>query len=156
VHAAHRDVESRKGAFQAAENDMADRIGNGRADAGFPQVMLPFGLEALVEINRPTLEAMAQMNGKVYENIATLNKNWASFLNRRLKEDLGMPKQLASCKNVQEIYSVYADFFQTAMSDYQSEFEQMSKIGKALAEETLQSVQTRVQEISREAGRAHN
>jgi hypothetical protein len=135
---------------------MAERTGNGRAEPAFPQMMVPFGLEALVEINRPTLEAMAQMNGRVYENIATLNKNWASFVNRRLKEDLGMPKQLASCKNVQEIYSVYADFFQTAMSDYQSEFEQMSKIGKALAEETMQAVQTRVQEISREVTRPHN
>jgi hypothetical protein len=135
---------------------MAERNGNGRAESAFPQMMVPFGLEALVEINRPTLEAMAQMNGRVYENIATLNKNWASFVNRRLKEDLGMPKQLASCKNVQEIYSVYADFFQTAMSDYQSEFEQISKIGKALAEETMQVVQTRVQEISREVPRPHN
>ena len=135
---------------------MADRIGNGRADAGFPQMVLPFGLEALVDINRPTLEAMAHMNGKVYENIATMNKNWASFVNRRLKEDLGMPKQLASCKNVQEVYGVYADFFQTAMSDYQSGFEQMSKVGKAIAEETIQVMQTRAQEISRETTQPHN
>ncbi len=134
---------------------MPDKIGNGRAEVGFPPMMLPFGLEALMEINRPALEAMAQMNGKVYENIATLNKNWAAFLNRRLKEDLGMPKQLASCKTVQDMYGVYADFFQTAMADYQSEFEQMSKLGKSLAEETLQAMQTRAQELSREA-RSHN
>ena len=134
---------------------MADKTGNGRADNGFPTVMMPFSLEAFVDMQRPALEAMAQMNGKVYENIATLNKNWASFLNRRLKEDLGVPKQLASCKTVQEMYGVYAEFFQTALSDYQSEFEQMSKIGKSLAEETLQTVQARAQELSRET-RAHN
>jgi hypothetical protein len=134
---------------------MPDKIGNGRAEVGFPPMMLPFGLEALMEINRPALEAMAQMNGKVYENIATLNKNWAAFINRRLKEELGMPKQLASCKTVQDMYGVYADFFQTAMSDYQSEFEQISKLGKSLAEETLQAMQTRAQELSREA-RPHN
>ncbi len=134
---------------------MAER-GNGRAGAaGFPPMVLPFGLEALVEMNRPTLEAMAQMNGKVYENIATLNKNWAAFVNRRLKEDLSVPQQLAACKTLQDMYGVYADFFQTAMADYQSEFEQMSKIGKSLAEETLQAVQSRAQELSREA-RAHN
>lgn len=134
---------------------MAER-GNGRAaEAGFPPMMLPFGLEALVEMNRPTLEAMAQMNGKVYENFATLNKNWAAFVNRRLKEDLSVPQQLAACKTVQDMYGVYADFFQTAMSDYQIEFEQLSKIGKSLAEETLQTVQARTQELSRES-RAHN
>ena len=134
---------------------MAER-GNGRAtEVGFPPMILPFGLEALVEMNRPTLEAMAQMNGKVYENIATLNKNWAAFVNRRLKEDLSVPQQLAACRTVQDMYGVYADFFQTAMAHYQSEFEQMSKIGKSLAEESLQAVQTRAQEPSRET-RAHN
>jgi hypothetical protein len=134
---------------------MAER-GNGRVpEVGFPPMVLPFGLEAVVEMNRPTLEAMAEMNGKVYENIATLNKNWAAFVNRRLKKDLSVPQQLAACKTVQDMYGVYADFFQTAMSDYQTEFEQMSKIGKSLAEETLQAVQARAQEQSRES-RAHN
>ena len=41
------------------------------------------------------------------------------------------------------MYGVYADFFQTAVADYQSEFEQMSKLGKSMAEETAQAVQTR-------------
>ena len=37
------------------------------------------------------------------------------------------------------MYGVYADFFQTAVADYQSEFEQMSKLGKSMAEETAQA-----------------
>ena len=134
---------------------MADKTANGRADMAFPPMMLPFGFEALMELNRPALAAIAQMNGKVYDGIATLNKNWAAFLNRRLKEDLGVPKQLASCKTVQEMYGVYTDFVQTAVADYQSEFEQMSKLGKALAEETTQVVQTRLEDTAKSA-RAHS
>jgi len=61
---------------------------------------------------------MAQVNGKVYDNIAAMNKNWVAFVNQRLKEDFGMPKQLAACKTVQEIYGVCADFFQTASGQY--------------------------------------
>jgi hypothetical protein len=111
-------------------------------------MMLPFGIEALVEFNRPALAAMAQMNGKVYENIATLNKTWVEFINRRLKEDLAVPQHLAACKTVQEMYGVYTDFFQTAVADYQSEFEQMSKLGKSLAEETVNALQTRLEETA--------
>jgi len=129
---------------------MADKTTNGRAEAGFPPMMIPFGLEALMEINRPALAAMAQVNGKVYDNIATMNAHWTAFVNRRLKEDLGMPKQLADCKTVQEMYGVYTNFFQTAVSDYQSEFEQMSKLGRSLADETLQAIQTRSDETARE------
>jgi len=130
---------------------MPDKTTNGRAEVSFPPMMVPFGLEAFMELNRPALAAMAQVNGKFYENIATINKNWAAFVNQRLKEGFGVPKQLAACKTVQEMYGVYADFFQTAVADYQSEFEQMSKLGKTLADETLQATQTRTEEVGRDA-----
>jgi hypothetical protein len=126
---------------------MAEKTTNGRAANGFPPMMLPLGLEALMELNRPALSVMAEVNGRVYENLASLNKSWIAFVNRRLKEDLAMPKQLAGCRTVQDMYSVYADFFQTAVTDYQSEFEQMSKLGKSIAEETAQAVQTRLEEV---------
>ena len=133
---------------------MADKNTNGRADNGFP-MMLPFGLEALMDMNRPALAAMAEVNGKVYENIATLNKNWVAFVNRRLKEDFAMPQQLAGCKSVQEIYGVYSEFLQTAVSDYQSEFEQIGKLTKSIAEETTQVMQAQIEETAR-ATRPHN
>jgi hypothetical protein len=133
---------------------MAEKTTNGRTDNGFPPMMLPFGLEALMEINRPALAAMAEVNGKVYENIATMNKNWVAFVNRRLKEDFAMPKQLAACKTVQEMYGVYSDFFQTAINDYQSEFEQISKLSKAMAEETSQAIQSRLEDAAK--GTRHN
>lgn len=129
---------------------MPDKTTNGRAEVGFPPMMVPFGFEALMEINRPALAAMAQVNGRVYDSLVTINKNWVDFVNRRLKEDLGVPKQLAGCKSVQEMYSVYADFFQTALSDYRSELEQMSKLGRTLADDTLQAIQTRTEETQRE------
>jgi len=129
---------------------MPDKTPNGRADMLFPPMLLPFGFEALLELHRPTLAAMAQMNGKVYDGIATLNKSWIAFVNRRLKEDLGMPKQLAACKTVQDMYGVYTEFFQNACADYQSEFEQMTKLGKSLADDTMQAIQSRVEETVRE------
>jgi hypothetical protein len=129
---------------------MPDKSTNGRADMGFPPMMLPFNFESLMELNRPALTAMAQMNGKVYDGLANINKNWVAFLNRRLKEDLSVPQQLAACKTVQDMYGVYAEFFQTACADYQSEFEQMTKLGKSLADDTLQAIQARMEETARE------
>ena len=130
---------------------MADKTSSGRAENGFVPMPMPLGFEALMEINRPALTAMAQVNGKVYDNLAAINRNWVSFINRRLKEELAMPQNLASCKTVQDMYGVYSEFFQTAVADYQSEFEQMTKLGKSLAEETAQIMQTRLDEAAREA-----
>src|SRR5262245_59195619 len=128
---------------------MSDKASNGRADMGFPPMMLPFNFESLMELNRPALNAMAQMNGKVYDGIATMNKNWVAFVNRRLKEDLAMPQQLAACKTMRDMYGVYADFFQNAYADYQSELEQMTKLGKTLADDTMQVIQARMEEAAR-------
>jgi hypothetical protein len=129
---------------------MPDKTSNGRTDTGSPPMMLPFNFESLLELNRPALSAMAQMNGKVYDGIAAMNKNWVAFINRRLKEDLAMPQQLAACKTVQEMYGVYAEFFQNACSDYQSEIEQMTKLGKSLADDTIQAIHARMEETVRE------
>ena len=129
---------------------MADKTTNGRSDTALPPMMLPFGFDAFIELNRPALQAMAQMNGKMYDGIATWNKNWVAFLNRRLKEDLAVPQQLAACKTVQDMCGVYAGFFQNACAHYQSELEQMTKLSKSLADDTLQAIQARVEE-AREA-----
>jgi hypothetical protein len=129
---------------------MPEKTMNGRADLGLPSTMLPFGFDALMELNRPALQAMAHMNGKMYDGIAAWNKNWVAFVNRRLKEDLAMPQQLAACKTVQDMYGVYADFFQTACSHYQSEIEELTKLGKSLANDTVEAMQTQMEE-AREA-----
>ena len=128
---------------------MPDKTTNGRADLGMPPMMTPLGFEALMELNRPALTALAQMNGKVYDGIAAMNKNWVAFVNRRLKEDFAMPQQLAQCKTVRDMYGVYADFFQNAFADYQAEVEQMTKIGKNMADDTMQAIQARVEETVR-------
>jgi hypothetical protein len=118
-------------------------------------MMMPFGLDALMEFHRPTLNAMAQVNDRVYDGIAAMNKQWVSFLNRRLKEELAVPQQLAACKTVQEMYGVCADFLQTAYADYQSEFEQMTKLGKSLADDTLHAMQKRVEDMAAESRPTH-
>jgi hypothetical protein len=120
---------------------MPEKTTGGRADTVFSPLTMPFGLDALMEMNRPALTAMAQVNGKVYENLAAMNKSWAAFLNRRLKEDLGVASQLATCKSMQDIYGLYTEYLQTAMSDYRAEVEEMSKLGKTLADDTIEAMQ---------------
>jgi hypothetical protein len=137
---------------------MAERSTNGRHDFGFPAPMTPIGFEAWVEMNRPALTAMAEFNGKVYENFAAMNaamnKEWIDFITHRLKEELALPQQIASCKTAQEMYTVYFEFFQKAVADYQAEFEQLGRLSKTLADDMIQTVQTRIEDVAREQ-RAH-
>jgi len=104
--------------------------------------MTPFGIEQIMEMQRPALTAMAEANTKLYESIAAANREWALFVNRRLKEDLAMPQQLAECKNLPDLYRVYSQFFQTACSQYQSGLEQMTKLGRSMAENAVEALQS--------------
>jgi hypothetical protein len=54
-----------------------------------------------------------------------MNKEWTDFITRLLKEELALRQQIASCKTVQEMYSVYFEFIQKAVAHYQAEFEQL-------------------------------
>ena len=130
---------------------MAEKSSNGRTGPSFPPMTVPFNFESLMDLNRPALAAVAQMNDKVYDGIAAMNRNWAAFVNRRLKEDLAMPQQLVACKTVQDMYGVYAEFFQTACADYQSGFEKMTKLSKSLADDTVHAVQSGLEEANRDA-----
>ena len=58
---------------------------------------------------------------------------------------------LKDMRDFQAFNGVYAEFFQNACSDYQSEFEQMTKLSKSLADDTMQVIQTRVEETAHEA-----
>src|SRR5262245_7315030 len=101
--------------------------------------MVPFGVEAMIEMQRPAFTAMAEANARLYESIAAANREWAS---RRLKEDFAVPQQLADCKNLHDLYRVYTQFFQNACSQYQSGLEQMTKLSQSIAETTIQSLQS--------------
>jgi len=113
---------------------MAEKTGSQASDA-----MAPFGFDAMMRMQRPALAAMAEMNGRLYESITAVNNEWATFVNQCLKEDLAVSQQLAQCRTAQDLYQVYAQFFQNAWTQYQSGLEQMTKLSKAIAEHSLQS-----------------
>ena len=116
---------------------MADRPNDG-GGAG----ETPFVFETMLEMQRPALAAMAELNGRLYEGIAAMNSEWTSFLNKRLKEDMAVPEQLAACKSVQDMYRVYTDYFQAACAHYQAGFEQIAKCGRSIAEDTIDVLQS--------------
>jgi Phasin protein len=120
-----------------------------KTDTDASNWMMPLGFEAVIEMQRPALTAMADVNSRLFEGIAAVNKEWASFVNRRLKEDLAVPQQLAQCKTIQDMYQVYAQFFQNACSQYQSGLEQMAKLSQSLVESTFQSLQPHLEETTR-------
>ena len=93
---------------------------------------------------RQPLLAVAEMNGKLYEGIVAMNKEWTSFVNRRLKQDLGIAEQLAACTTTEDMLRTCTGYVRTAWTDYQSGLEQMSRLNSSLAQQTLSALQSHV------------
>jgi hypothetical protein len=113
-----------------------------QSDNRGPKNPQAFLRQPLLEMQRPTLEAVAEMNGKLYEGIAAMNKEWTSFVNRRLKEDLGIAEQLAACTTTEDMLRTCTGYVRTAWSDYQSGLEQMTRLNSSLAQQTLSALQS--------------
>jgi hypothetical protein len=112
------------------------------SDQRGPKNPQAFLRQPLLEMQRPTLEAVAEMNGKLYEGIAAMNKEWTSFVNRRLKEDLGIAEQLAACTTTEDMLRTCTGYVRTAWTDYQSGLEQMTRLNSALAQQTLSALRS--------------
>ena len=110
-----------------------------KTDSLASDALAPFGFDAMMQMQRPVLAAMAEMNGHLCESITAANKEWVTFVNQCLKEDLAVRQQLAQCRTAQDFYQVHAQFFENAWAQYQWGLEQMTKLSKAIAEHSLQS-----------------
>lgn len=126
---------------------MADKGTNGHAGAA--TALTPLSFEALMDMNRPALNAVAELNNRLYDGLSAMHKEWVGFVNRRLQQDLAVPGQLAGCKTMQDMYSVYAKFYETAFDDYKTELEQFAKLGRSVADETLTLMQHRADGAAR-------
>ena len=126
---------------------MVDTARDDRSDSR-TQPMLAPNFERMLEMQRPAFDAMAELNSRLYESIAVVNKEWGSFVNRRLKEDFAVPEQLAACKTAQDMFRVCANYFQNACSDYQSEFGEMTKFNWSIAQDTMTTLQSQVKRVA--------
>ncbi|MGD9829469.1 MAG: phasin family protein [Hyphomicrobiaceae bacterium] len=110
---------------------------------------MPPGLDAVLEMQRPMLRVVADVNAKFYDSLATMNAEWVAFMNRRLKEDVTVARQLADCRSIGDIYAVYAEFYQKAFEQYQTELEQMLSLGRTMAENASAAAREGMEAVAR-------
>ena len=126
---------------------MAERTNPRREPGSRQPAKAPFDVETALELSRPGLTAMAQVNSKVCDNITAWNKEWVTFVNRRIQEDFSLPQQLAGCRSMQDMQAVYTRFVQNAVAHYNAEYEQWGKLNQSLIGETAHLMQTQAGKV---------
>ena len=83
----------------------------------------------------PLFAMVTDTNGKLLESMARLQKEWAEFVHRRVKEDIAASQQLMNCQTLADVQQVYSQYFRTAFEQYQMQSERAVQRGKAVTEE---------------------
>lgn len=99
-------------------------------NAGLPG--LPFALaspDQLFKACQPFVGGLTELNGDMLTRWLEFNRQWTSFLTRRLEDDVALVHHLAKCSNPQEVFDSYSAFFHKAFSDYQGEVAHLMQIG---------------------------
>lgn len=96
----------------------------------------------------PMMSVAIGWNSKTFEFIMTLNKEWLDLMNRRLAEDMALQQHLGACNSFQGVCSAYADFYQTAVDDYQKKFAQIVKLGAGTVSTTMTDMQSRSEAVA--------
>ena len=100
---------------------------------GYPGPMA--GFDGFLGLSRPPLEAIAQINGRAFEQMQSLNTEWMRFVQYRLQEDAAFARRLADCHSIPDAFGLYTEFFQKAARDYQGEMTSIAKINQEFVAE---------------------
>lgn len=117
------------------------------ADQGLDRNPGLASLETWMSFNRPMLEAMTELNGRLIEQVSRANNEWLGFVNRRMSEDMAASKRFMECKTVQDVFSAYSDFIQRAQQQYQAEFQYFARLNQKLADETATVLKSHMDEV---------
>lgn len=125
----------------------SSRQANGSDALGQPAVS---AFQAWVNLNRPVIAAMTEINGKLIEQFSRANNEWIGFLGRRINEDLAASKRLMDCKSMPEVFEAYQEFAKRAQQHYSSEVQYFARLNQNIADETATIVRTHLEEAAQE------
>jgi hypothetical protein len=77
----------------------------------------------------PLISGTQEWLSRCSSTIYALNKHWFELLQKRVQEDFALPQHIMSCRTPVEVWSVYIQFLQKAVTDCQNEFAELGRGG---------------------------
>ena len=100
-------------------------------------VPIPAWVVNPLQVLNPMLSGLQAWQGNGGKAVTALNTEWLTFVNRRIQEDFSLPHLLGSAKTPEEMWWVYAGFWQHTLEDYQAEYKEMLRLSRDAATESL-------------------
>lgn len=103
---------------------------------------VPFpDLARVSEINGTMLNETAKFNAQMSTTMQNLGKEWSEFVNMRIREDVQFFRSIHDCRSLQDLQQAYAQFWQTAFTQYGDEAQRMLKLSQGAVEDVARKAQ---------------
>ncbi|CAN5202891.1 hypothetical protein BH10PSE10_BH10PSE10_13970 [soil metagenome] len=90
---------------------------------------IPFpDLARVSELNGTMFSETAKFNAQVSTTLQNLGQEWTEFVGARLREDVQLFRTVHDCRSLQDLQHAYAQFWQTAFTQYGDEAQRMLRI----------------------------
>lgn len=106
---------------------------NGAFNASAQTIPFP-DLARVSELNGTVLNETAKFNAQVSTTLQNLGKEWSEFVGARLREDVQLFRTIHDCRSLQDLQQAYAQFWQTAFTQYGEEAQRMLRITQSAAD----------------------
>lgn len=94
-----------------------------------PAGTLPFpDLARVSELNGTVFTEAAKFNAHISNTLQNLGKEWSEFVGARLREDVQLVRTIHDCRSLQDLQQAYAQFWQTAFTQYGDEAQRIMRI----------------------------
>jgi hypothetical protein len=97
----------------------------------------------------PMMTIFVDLNATILEGFATAQKDWADFLQRRIREDVAVSRQLMNCQSLPDMYQIYSQYLQTAFEQYREQSEHVVHRGASMAQHLAEKTEAKASEFSR-------
>ncbi len=91
------------------------------------------------EINGTMLNEAAKFNAQLGTAMQNLGKEWSEFVGARLREDVQLFRTIHDCRSLQDLQQTYAQFWQTAFTQYGEEAQRMLRLTQGAAEDVART-----------------
>jgi len=105
------------------------------------QIVNSFSFGVPAPFISPMVTICADLTGTLLEGFATAQKEWADFVQRRIREDVAVTRHLMGCHSVADMHQVYSQYLQTAFQHYHEQSEKAVRGSENVAQHLAETAE---------------
>jgi hypothetical protein len=113
------------------------------------QIGSPWAWGISPALANPMMVILSDVNCAFMEALATAQKDWADFVQQRIREDVTVGRRLINCQSLPDMQQIYSQYLQTAFDQYRQQCEKLARRSESIAQHLGDATEASAREAAR-------